>query len=80
MTKAKPQKARKTRPSLRVSRRSLPPGDEEEAYRRRSEAETLPPPPKDEPPKHSARVKKGRPTVTVDVVTADMSKDKRRED
>jgi hypothetical protein len=54
--------------------------------KKRAEAETLPPPPSlDSPPQDSTsprvstRVKADRTAVTVDEVTADLSKDPRRE-
>jgi hypothetical protein len=79
MTKAKPQKARKTNPSLRASKRvTKPPPDE--ARRTRSEAPTMPPPAPGEEPKHSGRVRKGPSAITVDLVIADLTKDRRRED
>jgi hypothetical protein len=83
MSKAKAQKARKTRPSLRRPRRLTVPPRAEAERTRPSEAPTMPPPPPGEAeaqPKVSARVKKGLAAVTVDVVTADLSKDKRREE
>jgi hypothetical protein len=80
MSKPRLLKQRKTRPSVRPvkKRQTTPPFDEE--LRKRSEAPTLPPPPADEPPKFSARVRKRtRAAATVDVVTADLSRDGRRE-
>jgi hypothetical protein len=78
MSRAKPQKARKSRSSLRVGRKTSPP--EEDEQKKRSEAPTMPPPAPGEELKHSGRVRKGPSAVTVDVVTADLSKDKRREE
>jgi hypothetical protein len=80
MSKAKPQRIRKTRPSLRVGGRATSPPQDEGA-RKRSEAPTMPPPAPGEEIKQSGRVKKRGPAVvTVDVVIADLSKDGRRED
>jgi hypothetical protein len=84
MSKAKAPPARKTRPSFRVKKKHTytEPPVSEERRRKRAEAETLPPPAPEPslPPRASGRVKKGPPAVTVDEVTADMSKDPRRED
>jgi hypothetical protein len=83
MSKAKPP-ARKTRSSLRVTRKHTEPPVSEERRRKTAEAETLPPPPPEPslPPRASGRVKKSpaHSSVTVDEVTADLSKDPRRED
>jgi hypothetical protein len=79
MSKARTNKARKTRPSLRVGKRPTShPRDDEE--RKRSEAPTMPPPAPGEDVRQSGRVKRAPAVVTVDVVTADLSKDKRREE
>jgi hypothetical protein len=79
MSKARTNRARKTRSSFRVGKRATaPPRDDEE--RKRSEAPTMPPPAPGEDLRHSGRVKRSPAVVTVDVVTADLSKDKRREE
>jgi hypothetical protein len=83
-SKAKPPPRRKTRPSLPVRyKETVPPVSQER--KKRAEADTLPPPPDDAPPpptpRLSGRVKKKAPSAaTVDEVTADMSKDPRREE
>jgi hypothetical protein len=76
MPKAKPPTAHKTRPSLRVRKKNTEPPVSQDR-RKRAEAETLPPPPPT--PRVSGRMRKTPNAATVDEVTADMSKDPRRE-
>jgi len=76
MPKAKPPTARKTRPSLRVRKKHTEPPVSEDR-RKRAEAETLPPPPPT--PRVSGSMKRTPSAANVDEVTADMSKDPRRE-
>jgi hypothetical protein len=76
MSKAKPP-AKKTRPTVRVKKHTEPPVSQERR-KKQAEAETLPPPPPT--PRQSVRAKKTPSAVTVDEVTADLSKDPRREE
>jgi len=83
MSKAKAPATRKTRPTLRVKRKHTePPMSEDRRRKKAAEVETLPPPPAvpQLPPRASGRVRKGPGAATVDEVTADLSKDPRRED
>jgi len=78
MSAAKPSKVRKSRPSRRAEKAKAA-FDEERL--KRTEAPTMPPPaPGDTASRPSGRVKIRPQEVTVDVVTADLSKDKRHED
>jgi hypothetical protein len=89
MSKAKRPPARKTEPSLRLRPKHTDPPVSQER-KKRAEADTLPPPPPesptDPPPRTSGevrtsmRVKKNPSKVTIDEVTADMTKDPRREE
>jgi hypothetical protein len=92
MSKAKRPPARKTEPSLRLRPKHTDPPVSQER-RKRAEADTLPPPPLSSPPattgppprtsgevRTSMRVKKNPSKVTIDEVTADMTKDPRREE
>jgi hypothetical protein len=83
MPKAKPPNPRKKRQSIRTSRAETVPPVSHDRRKRADEADTLPPPPPDaEPePRLSGRVKKQKlRAATVDEVTADLSKDPRREE